>query len=195
MKICCFHGTASKLYYPKTRPQGFLGSTFSGHLLLEVASWLPKKGHFSFFPKISFWICFGIFWIFLDCFWIVFGLQEGCPGAFYPFLMELFQKNALGPGTHFLWRPSRKMPWGLAPISCGGLPEKRPGAWHPIRSRSQAGIPKWNLWIGCLQHMHELLYVAFSWKHVAFMEQHPNYTIPKLGPKVFWDLLLVGIYF
>ena len=27
------------------------------------------------------------------------------------------------------------------------------------------------------------------------MEQHPNYTIPKLGPKVFWDLLLVGIYF
>ena len=131
MKICCFHGTTSKLYYPKTRPQGFLGSTFSGHLLLEVASWLPKKGHFFIFcPKISFCF-FGIFWIFLDCFWIVFGLQEGCPGAFYPFLVELFQKNALGPGTHFLWRlskkkalgpgthflwrPSRKEAWGLAP--------------------------------------------------------------------------------
>ena len=143
MKICCFHGTTSKLYYPKTRPQGFLKSTCSGHLLLEVASWLPKKRpFFFFFSRIYFWIFFGFFWIFLYFFWIVFGLQEGCPGAFYPFLMVLFQKNALGPGTHFLWRLSKKMSRGLAPISCGGLPEKRPGAWHPIRSRSQVGIPK-----------------------------------------------------
>ena len=141
--MCCFHGTTSKLYCPRTRPQGFLGSTCSGHLLLEVASWLPKKGPFShFLPKISFWMCFGISWGFLDCFWIALGLQEGCPGAFYPFLVELFQKNALGPGTLFLWRLSKKMPRGLAPISCGGLPEKRPGAWHPIRSRSQVGISK-----------------------------------------------------
>ena len=134
MKICCSHGTTSKLYYPKTRSQGFLGSTFSGHLLLEVASWLPKKRRFFtyFFENIV----LGVFWVFLDFsgfFGIVFGLQEGCPGAFYPFLMELFQKNALGPGTHFLWRPSRQEEaWGLAPISCGGLPEKRPGAWHPF---------------------------------------------------------------
>ena len=118
MKICCFHGTTSKLYYPKTRPQGFLGSTFSGHLLLEVASWLPEKSFFyAFFKKYPFWVSFGIFWIFLDCFWFVFGLQEGCPGAFYPFSVEPFQKNALGPGTHFLWRPSKK---------------KEPGAWHPF---------------------------------------------------------------
>ena len=141
--MCCFHGTTSKLYCPRTRPQGFLGSTCSGHLLLEVASWLPKKGHFLIFSrKYLFGCVLGFPGVFLDCFWIALGLQEGCPGAFYPFLVVLFQKNALGPGTHFLWRPSRKMPWGLAPISCGGLPEQGPGAWHPIRSRSQAGMPK-----------------------------------------------------
>ena len=130
MKICCFHGTTSKLYYPKTRPQGFLGSTCSGHLLLEVASWLPKKGHFFIFsPKFLF-----VFWdfldfsgLFLDCFWspgrMPWGLlpifngafPKECPGAWHPFLVEAFQKNALGPGTHFLWRPSRKEAWGLAP--------------------------------------------------------------------------------
>ena len=154
-----------------------------------------------------FWEFLGFSGLFLDCFWspgrMPWGLlpifsgafPKECPGAWHPFFVEAFQKNALGPGTHFLWRPSRKMPWGLAPISCGGLPEKRPGAWHPIRSRSQVGIPKWNLWIGCMQHMHELLYVAFSWKCVAFMEQHPSYTAPELGPRVFWDLLAVGIYF
>ena len=118
MKICCFHGTTSKLYYPKTRPQGFLGSTCSGHLLLEVASWLPKKGHFFIFSrKFLFGYFLGFPGIFLDCFWIALGLQEGCPGALYPFLVELFQKNALGPGTHFLWRLSKK---------------KEPGAWHPF---------------------------------------------------------------
>ena len=132
MKMCCFHGTTSRLYCPRTRPQGFLGSTCSGHLLLEVASWLPKKGHFLIFSrKYLFGCVLGFPGVFLDCFWIALGLQEGCPGAFYPFLMELFQKNALGPGTHFLWRPSkkdalgpgthflwrpsRKEAWGLAP--------------------------------------------------------------------------------
>ena len=143
MKICCSHGTTSELYYPKTRPQGFLGSTCSGHLLLEVASWLPKKGHFLFFFENIF---LGIFWDFLDfsglflvCFWspgrMPWGLlpifngafPKECPGAWHPFFVEAFQK---------------KMPWGLAPISCGGLPERRPGAWHPIRSRSQVGISK-----------------------------------------------------
>ena len=131
MKICCFHGTTSKLYYPKTRPQGFLGSTFSGHLLLEVASWLPKKGHpFIFFENIfldMFWDFLGFSGLFLDCFWspgrMPWGLlpifsgafPKECPGAWHPFLVEAFQKNALGPGTHFLWRPSRKEAWGLAP--------------------------------------------------------------------------------
>ena len=131
MKICCFHGTTSKLYYPKTRPQGFLGSTFSGHLLLEVASWLPKKGHFFiFFPEnffLFFWDFLDFSGLFLDCFWspgrMPWGLlpifsgafPKECPGAWHPFLVEAFQKNALGPGTHFLWRPSRKEAWGLAP--------------------------------------------------------------------------------
>ena len=117
MKICCFHGTTSKLYYPKARPQGFLGSTFSGHLLLEVASWLPKKGHFLFFLENIF---LGIFLGFSGFFWIVSGL----------FLVS--RKDALGPFTHFQWSLSRRMPWGLAPISCGGLPKKCPGAWHPF---------------------------------------------------------------
>ena len=127
MKICCFHGTTSKLYYPKTRPQGFLGSACSGHLLLEVASWLPKKGNlFIFSPKISFWVLFGIFWDFsgfvLDCCWSpgrmpwgllpIFGgaFPKECPGAWHPFLVGAFQK---------------KRTWGLAPMSCGGLPENR----------------------------------------------------------------------
>ncbi len=128
-----------------------------------------------------FWDFLGFSGLFLDCFWspgrMPWGLlpifsgafPKECPGAWHPFLVEAF----------------KKMPRGLAPISCGGLPEKRPGAWHPIRSRSQVGISKWNLWICCMQHMHKLLYVAFSWKYVAFMEQHLNYTIPKLGPQGF----------
>ena len=130
MKICCFHGTTSKLYYPKTRPQGFLGSTFSGHLLLEVASWLPKKGLFYiFFENIFldfFWDFLDFSGLVLDCFWspgrMPWGLlpifsgafPKECPGAWL-FFCGGFPKNAQGPGTHFLWRPSRKEAWGLAP--------------------------------------------------------------------------------
>ena len=129
MKICCFHGTASKLYYPKTRPQGFLGSTFSGHLLLEVASWLPKKGHpFIFFENIfldMFWGFLGFSGLFLDCFWspgrMPWGLlpifngafPKECPGAWHPFLVEAFQERCPGAWHPFLVEAFQKR--GLGP--------------------------------------------------------------------------------
>ena len=49
---------------PKSRSRSALGSTFRGDLLLEVASWLPKKTFFAnafFLCFLIFWACFG-FW-------------------------------------------------------------------------------------------------------------------------------------
>ena len=119
------HPTESRS--PKNRSQGFLGSTVSGDLLLEVASWLSKKRLLFVFSQVSFGIVFGIFRIFLDFFWFVFGLQKRMPWGLSPIFNGGFPKKC--PGA---WHPFfcggflKKMPWGLAPIFCGGFPEKMP---------------------------------------------------------------------
>ena len=102
MKMCCFHGTTSKLYCPRTRPQGFFGIYLQWASTSRSGILAAKKGPFShFFPKISFWMCFGISW--------------GFPGLF----------------LDCSWSPGR-MPWGLLPIFGGAFPKECPGAWHPF---------------------------------------------------------------